>query len=480
MSNTGSKKIPYISVVADAISRIKYVMALLIPIIAVSVCSAQQNRVNLQQKIKLPVVPVRFDSLLSMVSRQTGARFSLNTRKYPPSRIIPISKGTMPVRQLLNTINERTGIYYTVLGGHIIFVDQPPRPKKIITKVHAPAKKQTTEVLLKAPSGLLLQALSPLPSIYLPYSAADTSFKDVVKQTLPDSLGKPDSTGLSKYTNTDTARRLNAFTGRFSGPSLHWGWGSRQEDTLEHNDLVFKWTDSAGHINTATTIPPMKAVTTKNAGAAPRSSIISGINTILQNTFSNRYQRPAALGSEGRRQQGAFSFLVNTGVSADEVYYANPTIQMGFPFLYGIASWSTNFKVSGFRWGGGISARVAEDWRIHLQATTGSQQESFDTVGVPRMLKTRLLKVGLLAERQLNERLRIQAGVVWNNLLIRYQGDSSLTPSTPREMDDVYNQLNFIRPPYTISNSYGEGRNTKAWIGFQLGIFYNINFYRKR
>ncbi|MBS0031883.1 hypothetical protein ACTJJ0_31480 [Chitinophaga sp. 22321] len=480
MSSTGLKKIPYISVVADAINRTKYIIALLIPIVAVSVCSAQQNRVNLQQKIKLPAVPIRFDSLLSMVSRQTGARFSLNTSKYPPSRIIPISKGVMPVAQLLNTINERTGIYYTVLGGHIIFVDQPPRPNNVKTKVRATVKKQPVELVPKPLSMLPLGEVPPLPSIYLTYSAADTSFKDVVKQTPPDPLKKTDSTLLSKYTAPDTARRAGVFTGRLSRPSLHWGWGSRQEDTLEHNDLVFKWTDSAEHINAATTSQAAKAVTAKNTNAAQRSSIISGISTILQNTFSNRYQRPVALGSEGRRQQGPFSFLVNAGVSADEVYYANPAIQMGFPFLYGIGSWSTNFKVSGFRWGGGISARVAEDWRIHLQVTTGNQQQSYDTMDIPRMLKTQHLKVALLAERQLNERFRIQAGVVWNNLLIRYEGNAQLMPSTPQQMDEFYKELNLIRPPYTISNSYGEGRNTKAWLGFQLGVFYNINFYRRR
>jgi hypothetical protein len=471
-------------VVLDAINnRMKLVAALFICLIAVSLCSAQQNRVNLQQKIVLTSTTIRFDSLLSIVGRQTGARFSLNTSKFPPSRLVHLSKGPMPVAQLLAEIRSNTGIYYTILGSHIIFIDNPPCAEKKMPVRKMPVKKPLANKI--TPASLSQRwDLQPLPAIYF----------------VTDSL--------EVLTGTDSVKTLNAGLIRKNNPAdtlhnrlLPWqlrvampqGWGGKRSDSLYNKITTIGFADTVKNVREETPAITAKNETIKHITSAQKDTAAvnntikrpttasqektSAIKTFLENTFSNRYQKA---GGQGVRGPSPFSFLLNTGMTADDVFYVNPTIQMGFPFLYGIASWSSNFRVSGLRWGGGISARIAEDWRLHLQATTGKQQEqSFDSIELKRSASSRLFKISLLAERKINERFRVQAGIVFNNLLIRYTQDGKPATFSEAKMAQLYEELNFIRPLYTLTNTYGEGRNAKSWIGIQVGIFYNINF-RKR
>ncbi|MGO4293351.1 hypothetical protein [Chitinophaga sp. RAB17] len=509
----------------------------------------------------MPAKQIRLDSLLSIVSRQTGARFSLNTSKFPPSRIIHVPKGPMPVAQLLTAIKEDTGIFYTVLGGHIIFIDNPPRKsnppsvKKQSAKKE-PVRKSTSEKSLAKQAlrtGRALWDLQSIPTIYFVTDTLVTSGKVIEPDSawllagagsLRDTIRKQDSikAGLVygiqrdsikeedtlriafasgnhynaiKTTDSqiihystpadDTHNRLLRFSSWQLDPSLHWGWGSGTGDTLRNKIITIARKDStniAEQQPTNDAINQTPKVATDNkvkngeivAATASLHDITieqstntaktSLVKSILQNTFSNRYQKPDGQGVRRSGEQGPFSFLLNLGVTGDESYYVNPTIQIGLPFLYGIASAGTNFNLVGFRVGAGIAARISEDWRIHLQMTTGKQLQDFsygnpvDTIGehISGAVNMRLMKFSLVAERKLGEHFRLQAGLVFNSQRLQYRADSN-TVYTPQM---VYQRLNIIHAPYTISDTYNGYLNTKTWIGFQLGIFYNINFKRRK
>jgi hypothetical protein len=557
MFSIGSKKIPCISVGMDAI---KYVVTLLIPILTASLCSAQQSRINGQQKIVLPATSIRFDSLLSIVGRQTGAKFSLNTSKFPPSRLIHVPKGPMPLAKLLAAIRDDTGIYYTSLGGHIIFIDNPPRKsslppaKKAAAAREAKNKSTAEKVQLKRLSAkkIVVPAiaresweLAPIPGIYFvtdtptaakPFAHTDSADFAVAPAVQSDAIKKTDSVQsvfvyVTSLKKTDSVKmvfgRITAkepgtpstaaltsadgayhqrprLTGCHPDPYLQWGWGRKKDDTLIHKIVAVGGTDSMykeqqaaaitkSNLLTAATINTSKQAETATATTSPDDKIKSAsasstknslVKSILQNTFSNHYQRPAGQGVR-RSGERPFSFLLNTGVTADEVYYANPTVQIGLPFLYGIASYSTNFNLVSFRVGAGIAVRLSDDWRLHAQGTTGRQLADFsfsDTIGqsLSGRINSRLLKFSLVAERKVGEHFRVQAGLVFNNQRTKYIMDNDADPLSVADMDKIYHQMNIIHAPYTISNIYGDKQNIKTWIGFQVGIFYNINFNKRK
>ncbi|WP_212005417.1 hypothetical protein [Chitinophaga sp. HK235] len=157
--------------------------------------SAQQAAVNIRQNITVGTSEIRLDALLQLVSKQTGARFSLNTRKFSPSMLIHVQKKVQPLSILLEDIRQHTGISYRLLGGHIIFVDASP------VKESSPPKK---EVITKTPASVpavkAIPALKPLspPSVASPsliYNIAPARGIDSVF-VVRDTVKPPKDTGL--------------------------------------------------------------------------------------------------------------------------------------------------------------------------------------------------------------------------------------------------------------------------------------------
>ncbi|MET0392053.1 MAG: hypothetical protein ABW019_02885 [Chitinophagaceae bacterium] len=93
--------------------------------------SAQQAFPGLDKQVVIAATTMRFDSLLQRVSRQSGIKFSVNTRKIPASRNIHLAKKTYTVRDLLSVLTVQTKIYYTTIGAHIILVEKPPAAGKM-------------------------------------------------------------------------------------------------------------------------------------------------------------------------------------------------------------------------------------------------------------------------------------------------------------------------------------------------------------
>src|SRR5687768_4600770 len=89
--------------------------------------SAQQGAINLQRTVEIPANAIQLDSLLHLIKRQSGVKFSINTRKIRPTKIIRLKKYRQPIAGVLQEIKQNTGVYYAVLGDHIILLDNPPR-----------------------------------------------------------------------------------------------------------------------------------------------------------------------------------------------------------------------------------------------------------------------------------------------------------------------------------------------------------------
>lgn len=443
------------------------IIMVLIALAAARLANAQQKKVNLQKQVVLPGTALRFDSLLGIVSRQTGARFSVNTRKFPPGRIIRVGSGAMSMAKLLVEIRQYTGIYYTILGDHIIFIDNPPPDVKPVLP------RPTTKVLtkMKAPATIVTpwrQQLHTLPPRY-PSPVILTNLDTAIYPFIADTaraLSKRDSTWGRIYPLTDSSRQLTLTGGWSLRPGWQWKKGA---DSSQYTSVIITRKDTAADkTTTATDIAKLRKAT-----AAGKTS---ALQSWWQNTFASHYQRPASMKGNGSNERRPFVFLLNAGVSADEMNYVNPTLQLGFPFLYGIGSWSSNFSNSSLRWGAGTSIRLSDDWRLHLQGTTGQLKQSWDTMTLVATMKVQHLKLALIAERKLGHHFSLQGGLSFNRMLTRYYDFNGQFQALDKPgMEAMKNYFILPQPPYTLSDNYGSNGNVKTWIGFQLGIFYNMN-----
>ncbi|WP_303890222.1 hypothetical protein [Terrimonas ferruginea] len=167
--------------------------------------------------------------------------------------------------------------------------------------------------------------------------------------------------------------------------------------------------------------------------------------------------------------------FVQTGIAADDLFYVAPTLKGGFKFAYGILSWNSNFKIAGFRYGGGTSLRINDNMRLHADITFGKLARDYDTAGQERTVKTRLTRVQVLLENRIAGKFYLQYGTVLNLLKTQYYlaGISRPLYRTEEEADRKYH---YLKPIYTLRNTYADNApsNRKTWIGAQIGIYYRF------
>lgn len=346
--------------------------------------SGQQGFRGLDKQFVIAATSMRFDSLLQQVSRQTGIKFSINTRKIPPSRTIHLVKKTCTIRELLDLLTVQTKIFYTTIGGHIILVETPP----------AAGKKQAPPVIIKNSR--------PVPP-------------------------KPFSV------ETETSRKMP-----------------------DHPEPA---------------LPPMKELKIQADSLHPGLPAIS-----LQGMPVNPSLSPVAVAADRDRKARKYSPFVAAGVGTDDIFYANLMVRAGLPFLYGIASFGTDFKHSGIRYGAGTFYRLNPTVNIHLRFLAGSYKALFDdSVTNQRtfQVKGNLKQIQLVAEKKITDRLSWEAGINFTVFKTTYY--NSGVPFAPRmSQKDAEDRYPFIHPFYTLTDNYNPANPsfTASWIGFQAGLVF--------
>lgn len=167
--------------------------------------------------------------------------------------------------------------------------------------------------------------------------------------------------------------------------------------------------------------------------------------------------------------------FVQTGMAVDDLFYVAPTLKGGFKFAYGILSWNSNFRIAGFRYGGGTSIRINDDMRLHADITFGKLSRDYDTAGTERTVKTNLTRVQVLFENRITGKWYLQYGPVLNLLKTDYYLAGMPWPLY-RSEEDADNTFHYLKPVYTLSNTYQRNTpsNKKIWVGLQAGIYYRF------
>jgi hypothetical protein len=405
----------------------------MISLIALTISGSAQTAINLQKPIVIAANAIQLDSLLHLISKQSGAKFSINTRKFPAGKFIRVKDHNQTVGGILQEIKRNTGVHYTVLGDHIILLDNPP-----------PAKRKTSPAVntthtVQAPR-------LPVKSSLLQKRTVTQNKNTTVQRKPPLANRQPDADKKVPY-KSDTSALLHTEPIPSGDPV---SYKSPVNDTGKTTSAIQVKPDSVK------APPPVrkqpKLVNDRSTSSATRQT---------------------------EKRSIASNLLIKSGLLADDIFYGNPTIQVGIPYVYGIAAWSTNFRISGFRYGVGAAVPLSDEWKLHLQVTTGNLSSKFDTANQRWEFKTRLHRAGCIAEANLTRRLGVQFGPVFNLMkLTFYRAGKEVAPGLPTAHIDQ--KFDLIKPVYTLSDNFSINRaqSTKTWIGFQVGIFYDLNFFK--
>lgn len=442
---------------------------------------AQTVPPSLDKRVHVPMKEVNITTLGDMITAQTGFILSFNAQKVIAQKQLQLLQPSYSIHQLLTMIREATGSDYTIYRDHVIFhrvnskgiatrTTTGSQPIKHVTGL-APAGSKRPPVAI-AGKQLHIPATKQAGNITHHRSATSGSHTDV--QTSPSEEDGP-SVEMNDVPESYREDYIN--------PNLI---------NADHTD---KDTGIAGatHGTTATPINTI-AGSNKTIGNALSYSLLP-IAPIKHTVPTIKPAAPVLLRvtSPAKRQRqpyiyekpGLFKPFVQAGFAADEALYANLHAKAGVTLVYGIISWGTNFSVSGFRYGAGISYPVNNRWLVALEATTGKlfKETTVRTVsdtGATRPIvyvNSQLQRISLFVERRIAPHLSVHAGPVFNRLKSTYQlttwplslATLRVVATTP-EKDYVT-----IRPPYTLHRSPPEEtEDISTWIGFQIGISYRL------
>lgn len=145
-------------------------------------CSAycRQSTDMLNRLITLPTQKVRLDTLLQTITRQTGIRFSYNSKRVNTAYKLTLNKRKVTVQEALDLLKSKTNVLYSLIENHVILNIEKSTIKKdpLQKPVEAgPAIKPTS--LSPAASNQQEKTSKELPH------AVDTASTEIIPEKKP-------------------------------------------------------------------------------------------------------------------------------------------------------------------------------------------------------------------------------------------------------------------------------------------------------
>jgi|GEM_PF-932727 len=402
---------------------------------------AQQRTLQHEKSLLLPRNKLRLDTLGAVVARQTGFIFSFNAQKINPELPIFFTDKSITIQSLLEQLRNRYKLRYRIAGNYIIIHNEP-------IAARPPLQINTASPKRPVSSGKQVRPAASRPQSATVVKTRSDTKTTTTKTTAADSSLVPSDSSARDTTLVSIPRR-NPYQGLRVIPVL-----------AENYKPPF------------IQAPPVVSAPLISIKRKPASTPGSTYNPSGGASSSGR-------GDRIRSNRGGF-FMAG-GLAADDVFYAGPTLHIGLPWLYLIGKWNTNFSVQGVSYGVGSSLHLSDNWNLSLDVTMGSLSREFrnpDTLWKKILVKGRLLRIGLQAEKEINERWLFRFGPVLNllNSTYYYDGKPATLSDYFRPGTDIDGTYYIVKPLYTIRNSYKSNAtsSSKSWIGLQVSLLYRI------
>lgn len=435
---------------------------------------AQENRAPLLKQVRITNTLFSIDSLSTLITVQTGVFLSYNSNKIATGKKIVTQKRSYAVEELLELIKSNTGSGYKIYKDHVIFHGGDKIKGTVSGSTKPTSKKE----------GIISQTASVDVDKTNTKSASTAKIK-------PPSVAKSTSTYIEKTGKSSSGNTK-------TNPISPFAAKKANTDTIS---LDKSSQSSAKSITIAETKPRTASVDKTNAESSATTETKN--TTSNQSTTTNPFPleplkpkqmlkpsitlllKPAIMAQRPTPSPQKTRWFADGGFTADDVLYLNASITAGHKYLHGFFSWSSSFKVSGFRYGLGSMVPLNDEWRIGMLVTTGKLNRSIDFSGVRDTLKnitvkSELHRLAIQVEKSLRPNLVVKAGPVFNLLKSSYYQDGTPVTVATSGYEGTNGDREFytVRPLYTLSNSYKdtESTNTKTWIGFQVSLCYRFNF----
>ncbi|WP_343306456.1 hypothetical protein AAHN97_04985 [Chitinophaga niabensis] len=479
---------------------------------------AQENRAAHQKQVRITNTLFSIDSLSTLITVQTGVFLSFNSNKVAAGKKIVTQRRSYAVEELLELIRSNTGSDYKMYKDHVIFHGGDKKHAPIKETIPSDAKRATVQTASKyktseSSAGTTKTNASSAAkkagtnTISPDKSKLSSAKSAVTKETKPLSAAKTNSSSLDKSSRSSTitiaeTKLHTAFVDKTNAKSsattetketTFSQSSTNQNTTTDTKDTIFSQSSpkSSGTTETQNTTssqsptnPNTVEIKTKNTPSFPLEPLKPKAPQMLKPSIT-LLLTPAIMAQRPIPSPPRTRWFADGGFTVDDVLYLNASITAGHKYLHGFFSWSSSFKVSGFRYGLGSMIPLNNEWRIGMMVTTGKLSRNIDFSAIRDTLKninvkSELHRLALQVEKSLRPNLVVKAGPVFNLLKSSYFQDGTPVTVATSGYEGTNGDREFytVRPLYTLSNSYKdtESTNTKTWIGFQVSLCYRFNF----
>ncbi|HNH61152.1 MAG TPA: hypothetical protein PLS80_14055 [Cyclobacteriaceae bacterium] len=391
--------------------------SVLIALLVVCISAYGQHSDVLSRNITLSTQKVRLDTLLQTITRQTGIRFSYNSKRLNTAHKLTLIKRQLTVREALEQLKNKTNVLYALIETHIILnIDKstiqkspPAKPLARLTqptslKPISPEKvEEQKEVKLPAPSDTTYLTSSKL---LLPEIA--TILKDSASSQTDNAVPFSTDSSSLQVATTKTGQRDSA-KHRVTPVTKSW---SPQKKSGYFIDLGVNMEE------------------TLFLGATLRTGTNSFFGTI--SLKSNGQSALVLYGLSGALRSGTRSrVLINT--------YFGKYSKSIFATTVSVDTVKTNHKivVSGIWFG--INTGI--EWNLNSSGTW-----------------------------------KLFAGLSFNALESKYKVDGQSKGLTGMPGSNPERKYAAFYPFYTLSNTYTDTsfESLKTWIGLHVGLYRTI------
>lgn len=478
-----------------------------------------------EKKITLTCDKVPFEKALQRLAQQAGVFFAYSLNFADANRLVSFSVKNEPMNTALIRICGQMGFEYKQQGKHFILRKKVVLPKTPVKKANVVAKASPKIAQPTVPS--VKKDSTPVVAAAPVKETARDPQMDSVAIAMDSLLASVDT--ATAQADTDT---LLVFDLDKSAPKV---------DTLADSVLVFLFKKSARSrkivtpSRTYTYHPhPLPRIRTgadlerflfgrrndSEADTTQSDTLQPEANNNRQASAANRYQTRRASGRSSRTYSqwpNGSGFMVRPGIYFNEVTYLGAELQLGTPLVFGIVNLGlTNNSITRIGYGAGFSLPVAPRWSVGAEFTTAKVRRSFEyeqpdpAPEFDVQLSSWHHRIQMVARWQVSARFQLALSPTFNWLNTRYTIDNGPLPfaidrpfpvpykayqklfyfaATSRTIAPAYagyGRNNDQQPFYIPSDEYLDFRtqayfrNTKMWIGGQVGIYYTFGVSSRR
>lgn len=368
----------------------------------------------LDKKVSLAQCNIRLDSMLQSITRQTGIKFSYNSRRLNTTFRVQLPTTNNTVKQIFEELNKATGVRYTLIESHIILTIEKSTLQKPARAESEPAKITQSN-----------------------------------RRIAPKEKHIRDTTSVKNSGERNISGSEAGYEEPFVNPI----------DTITHKLVVADPDKKADSIPTAkaTILPAVAKKKVLPAKPVPAYFIDFGISAEETLFMGATIQAglPKIYGSVSLKSNGKSVLLLyglGTSRKLNKKTRLLLTTQIG-PYKKDFTSASGTH---------GDSTVLVDSTAHHTVRVRGTLARF--TAGVEWNPKP-------------NGNWKFHAGLNFNALQSRYQVNGKNSGLGSIDVKDAEQKFSVMHPFYTLSNTFQDNLSVtlKTWIGLEIGIRYTIN-----